>query len=1118
MPLDPIRIIPANVRRLIATALVAGAFALAPARPAAASPCQLTEEQREAYEADGTLGERLEFAEALDLDQPDPALVARAVERDAGDDSALAARSSNNVPIFWRGGMATEGAARVLALRVSFPAEGDEPALDFEQGDTLEALDALIDGGGGSFPYEDLSSYYRRSSYGRLSISGDAFDYTALHARSHYDDDVLALFAEAMSALDAQIDYSDYDANADGYIDAVYLHFAGGDTGWMSTWWSITQTWGDTGTEFDGVKPSKVVTLHLPSDDPFAAATVIHETGHVLGLPDYYSASTQTGGASWPSGIMGSDMMMDNVGDHNGFSKWLLGWLDEDEVTRVEASSAGIVVSRGGEVVERVSPGDDGASALQLSLASYTDDDPARTGGIIVLSNEDEGMFSDYYVLQYDTFAGNQSLYLPPVSEDAEPQAIPNGFRMYRVMAELTDGGFDFIHNNLYGSVNNQLIELVDPDMDEMHVPGSGDVICGAASGEYGCMLREGDEVTPGTHPSTNFFEAANFGYTGIGVRVDACGDDAGTLTVSHSGLDEPDTPDFALEPVDGQALYNAGTLVFEATVSVRASLAENPTVVIDGRVYPAALRAEGTRVEVETRLDPAVIGPDSVCEVVFPAGQFSIGADGAGEETVSPETQVPVAAGDVARIARSGEYDIERAADAACVVSEPIGLDGGVRAVFALQGDRVTAQLVAEDGTAERSFELGGAYPQVEACTRIEACALGGDRAALVLMGEEGARVLLADLGNGEAADAGSIRSFDAPVPMRAGDGVLLLAGTLAALVEEGPDGPEMTFGVLDATAAAAAGDGTVVWERFDPQAMTSRFMMVSGEDLARALRTAGSGTEDTALGAAPVTDALGAGEVRELEEAGITELVDADAHGGRVALLGRASGAGWEESGARAAVFDAEGALTGSVDVAGAASAPGAGSTFFSRVRLAADGSLAVTGFQAQGSGYAPLETVLFAASSDGAVGGEPAGRVIANAPVQGVWMDDGSWLALSWPMGELPGPAGAPAGDAASGGGDGAEALGYAVTEPIAAADDPGDPDAPVDPDTPVEPEASEDPGSAGDATDADDPSGSAREPGILARTGDGMPAAVLAAGGAGAVCAAAGIALAIRRRHR
>ena len=101
----------------------------------------------------------------------------------------------------------------------------------------------------------------------------------------------------------------------------------------------------------------------------------------------------------------------------------------------------------------------------------------------------------------------------------------------------------------------------------------------------------------------------------------------------------------------------------------------------------------------------------------------------------------------------------------------------------------------------------------------------------------------------------------------------------------------------------------------------------------------------------------------------------------------------------------------------------------------------------------------------------------------------MDDGSWLALSWPMGELPGPAGAPAGDAASGGEDGAEALGYAMTEPIAAADDPSDPDAPVDPEAPEVPDQDGGPG------DADDPSGSAREPGILARTGDGMPAAVL-----------------------
>ena len=62
--------------------------------------------------------------------------------------------------------MATVGAGRVLALRVSFPDHS------FADDDTLEALDALINGGGTSaFPYESLHAYYERASYGALDIS-----------------------------------------------------------------------------------------------------------------------------------------------------------------------------------------------------------------------------------------------------------------------------------------------------------------------------------------------------------------------------------------------------------------------------------------------------------------------------------------------------------------------------------------------------------------------------------------------------------------------------------------------------------------------------------------------------------------------------------------------------------------------------------------------------------------------------------------------------------------------------------------------------------------------------------------------------------------------------------
>ena len=58
------------------------------------------------------------------------------------------------------------------------------------------------------------------------------------------------------------------------------------------------------------------------------AHTIIHETGHGLGLPDYYNTDKQEGKTS---GAV--DMMAYNIGDHNSHSKSLLGWTDPVVVT-----------------------------------------------------------------------------------------------------------------------------------------------------------------------------------------------------------------------------------------------------------------------------------------------------------------------------------------------------------------------------------------------------------------------------------------------------------------------------------------------------------------------------------------------------------------------------------------------------------------------------------------------------------------------------------------------------------------------------------------------------------------------------------------------------------------
>ena len=59
--------------------------------------------------------------------------------------------------------------------------------------------------------------------------------------------------------------------------------------------------------------------LSNPCDQPWAAQTIIHETGHVLGLPDYYQYASQQGGSADRTGILTFDIMM-----QPGRSQWIL--------------------------------------------------------------------------------------------------------------------------------------------------------------------------------------------------------------------------------------------------------------------------------------------------------------------------------------------------------------------------------------------------------------------------------------------------------------------------------------------------------------------------------------------------------------------------------------------------------------------------------------------------------------------------------------------------------------------------------------------------------------------------------------------------------------------------
>ena len=191
-------------------------------------------------------------------------------------------------------------------------------------------------------PFKSVNQYYLTSSYGLLNLEGVVVaPYQTQYTSSYYEnlseqglDANTVIIDELMTALDDTMDFSDFDLNDDGTLDGIYMIYNHPAEGWNSFWWAyLYEYFGNQ--RFDDVEVTSYVWMPYELtmfNNQIDASTIIHETGHKLGLEDYYDYAQDDGsGNEW--GLGGADMMDSTVGDHNPFSKLLLGWIQPKVVT-----------------------------------------------------------------------------------------------------------------------------------------------------------------------------------------------------------------------------------------------------------------------------------------------------------------------------------------------------------------------------------------------------------------------------------------------------------------------------------------------------------------------------------------------------------------------------------------------------------------------------------------------------------------------------------------------------------------------------------------------------------------------------------------------------------------
>lgn len=280
--------------------------------------------------------------------------------------------------------------------------------------------------------WESVSSYYQKSSYGQLNLEGrvmpwyDARNSGIQDANSINVSNVTRIISDALDYYDTSLSSSvadDYDSDKDGFIDSVWCVYSApnylvdgslNDSYWAFTGWN--ENTNNSNFSVYGWASYEFMYYNYNLDESILDAhTFIHETGHMLGLNDYYNYD-----GTKPVAPMGfADMMDANIGDHSLYSKMLLGWIKPYILTN------NVTISIAKDELDKF--------CLVIPYDSY---EIPKNSNKYIFNPFDEYMFVEYYSPDNLNALDSEKAYI-------------NGVKNYSI------GGFKVYH------VDNRMFELV---------------------------------------------------------------------------------------------------------------------------------------------------------------------------------------------------------------------------------------------------------------------------------------------------------------------------------------------------------------------------------------------------------------------------------------------------------------------------------------------------------------------------------------------------------------------------------------------------------------------------------------------------------------------------------